>query len=365
MSHPINTTIKIPQLPKQEPLYIDTQKNIKNKKNLPTSEARKNNPETLLTSRKQAIQETRNCYLGHQKNTDSAKKTEPFTRISSFTKYFEHQENQLQSIKQKLEHTPFVFQQLFEKTIIKTTNNHQQNKKETKKRDKKKDTIILTNYWDNRSPLFTLGKNAETLKNSLSKGNKKTKIRLPENFTKQLNSQDEKHPLLEPDYWNKIIEYWLSLSPNGRLKSIETWLQPTTIHHSDPRKKLHGQYGVLAARDIPSCTVIAPYSGLYCIGSDILREKACYGANVGRYAVNCSTDSVQINLCGYGHGNITLCINANTTYIDGDPVLDDNTCFALILYQGWPYIFVISTRKITRNSEVLIDYGRNYWKGYG
>ena len=178
-----------------------------------------------------------------------------------------------------------------------------------------------------------------------------------------MSADFENHHLLNPDYWSRIIEHWLSLSASGRKKSIDALLQPITINNSDPRKKLHGQYGVLAARDIPPYSVIAPYSGTYCIGSDILREKAYYGSNVGRYAVDCSMDSMQIDLCGYGHGNITLCINANTTYSKDDPVLNDNACFALIIYQGWPYIFVVSTNKIKKKCELLIDYGQFYWKG--
>ena len=163
----------------------------------------------------------------------------------------------------------------------------------------------------------------------------------------------ENHELLNPEHWGRIIERRLSLSSRAPKKSIDALLQPITIKNSDPRKKLHGQYGVLAARDIPPYSVIAHYSGIYCIGSDILREKAYYGSNVGRYAVDCSIDSMQIDLCGYGHGNITLCINANITYSKDDPVLNDNACFALIIYQGWPYIFVVSINKIKKKCELL------------
>ncbi len=367
MSNLINTPIKILHLSKQEILCTNVQSNItviKNKINkLQPKEIINPSMETPLTRRKQVTQEVNPKHLNDRKDKEDTINLKKPAHHMPYIEQLPHPESQLHLIKQKIEHTPLVFQQLLDKTIIKAKSKNHQIKNRQKKRNKKKKKIVLTKYWDNKAPLFSLGKNAEILKKSLRQGKSKTKVILPEQVKKSVRADFENHNLLNPDYWGKTIEHWLSLSASGRKNSIDALLQPITINNSDPRKKLHGQYGVLAARDIPPYSVIAPYSGVYCIGSDILREKAYYGSNVGRYAIDCSIDSMQIDLCGYGHGNITLCINANTTYSKDDPILDDNACFALIIYKGWPYIFIISSSFINIGSEILVDYGYYYWKG--
>lgn len=363
MSYLIHTPIKTQPSSKQEIPCIDTQSNNfgnKNRSNQ-SKKTRNHNSVTLLISRKQVIQEFSSKYLNNQKDKKDTMKLKKPAHHIPHAKQLPRQDKQLHLIKRGIEHTLLVFQPLFYQKIIE--NKNYQNRNKPNGRNKKKKKIVLAKYWDNQAPLFSLGRNARILKKSLRKEKSKTQVILPKTVKKAVSAVSGSHRLLNPNYWNKIIEYWLSLNQNERQDSIETLLQPTIIDGSDLRKKLHGQYGVLAARDIPPYSVIVPYSGLYCIGSDILKEKACYGLNVDRYVVDCSIDNLQVNLCGYGHGNITLCINANTTYSMEDPVLNDNACFALIVYQGWPYIFVISISNIKRNSELLIDYGRYYWKG--
>ncbi len=321
-----------------------------------------NNEKTSLSSRKQTIQNNQAAYLKKQHNREHITSTDNSVMHFPAIRHIDYQENQTSSINQKLEHTPFIFQSLISKSIASIQNKQNQHNKEQKRRKSKNNKkIIITKYWDNKSPLFVLGKNAEILKKGLRKGKSNTKILLPEKIKKILTGKFTNHHLLDPEYWSRTVEHWLSLNKSNRQASIESLLQHTIIANTDLRKKLHGQSGVLAAREIPPYFVIAPYSGLYCIGSDILKEKACHGTNVGRYAVDCSLNNLQIDLCGYGYGNITLCINANTTYSKNDPAMEDNTCFALITYQGWPYIFVISISKIKKSSELLIDYGQNYW----
>ncbi len=232
------------------------------------------------------------------------------------------------------------------------------------RKQKNNNSLVLSEYWDNRAPLCVLGADASNLKASFSEKTSESLIILPPALEQRLQVLPGRHPLMDQHYWTESIEHWLSLDGDGRKDSIESSLQLTTIRHSDPRKKLHGQSGVIAASDLPAFSVIAPYAGLYCAGNDVTEEKARYGANVGRYAVDCSLDGVQIDLCGYGHGNITICINANTTYSGHDPVLRDNACFVLATYQGWPYVFVVSIEPIKKGAEVLVDYGRYYWKGY-
>ncbi len=229
---------------------------------------------------------------------------------------------------------------------------------------KNNESLVLSEYWDNRAPLCILGADASNLRESFLERMSESLIILPPALEQRLKVLPGRHPLMDQNYWTEAIEHWLSLDGDRRKDTIELSLQLTTIRSSDPRKKLHGQSGVIAASDIPAFSVIAPYAGLYCAGNDVAEEKARYGANVGRYAVDCSLEGVQIDLCGYGHGNITICINANTTYSEHDPVLRDNACFVLATYHGWPYVFVVSIEPIKEGGEVLVDYGRYYWKGY-
>ncbi|WP_211828121.1 SET domain-containing protein-lysine N-methyltransferase [Kistimonas asteriae] len=231
---------------------------------------------------------------------------------------------------------------------------------------KQKDTkgLVLSEYWDNRAPLCVLGADACILKETFTKKRPEPQVILPPAVEQRLKTLSSRHPLLDQHYWHDCIEHWLSFDGVGRQRTIESSLQLTTIRHSDPRKALHGQSGVVAACDIPAYSVIAPYAGLYCAGNDVAEEMARYGANVGRYAVDCSLGGVQIDLCGYGHGNITICINANTTYSEHEPDLRDNACFVLATYQGWPYVFVVTIKPVKKGAEVLVDYGRYYWKGY-
>jgi hypothetical protein len=40
---------------------------------------------------------------------------------------------------------------------------------------------------------------------------------------------------------------------------------------------------------------------------------------------------------------------------------DDNESFVELLVNGWPHVFIITTKAIKRGKEFLIDYGKEYW----
>ncbi|WP_299727424.1 SET domain-containing protein-lysine N-methyltransferase [uncultured Endozoicomonas sp.] len=247
---------------------------------------------------------------------------------------------------------PFLQNRLIKKQAI--------NRRKRNNKALKQPSII--SYWDNRSPIAVFENNARVLQQSLAKYPSTTSVHLPENLKTYLSQHDKKHAFLSSDFWESHIEYWLSLNSEKRKNTLDQRMMSFLIPASDPRKKLHGQFGVIAARDIPPLSIIAPYGGMYCVGNDLHSERNRHGANIGRYSVDCSMHGMQINLFGYAHGNITICINANTTYVESDPYYKDNCCFVIVVYRNWPYVLITSTAPIKQGSELLIDYGRHYWK---
>ena len=171
MSNPVNTPTKIQPLSKQEILCTNVQSNIADIKNRTNQLQQKTitNPsmETPLARRKQVTQEVNPKHLNDRKDKEDMINLKKPTHHIPYIEQLPHPESQLHLIKQKIEHTPLVFQPLLDKTIIKAKSKNHQIKNRQKKRNKKKKKIVLTKYWDNRAPLFSLGKNAEILKKSL------------------------------------------------------------------------------------------------------------------------------------------------------------------------------------------------------
>jgi hypothetical protein len=47
---------------------------------------------------------------------------------------------------------------------------------------------------------------------------------------------------------------------------------------------------------------------------------------------------------------------------EGVPHKEANVSFIEVMVNGWPHIFVISTRAIGKDQELLIDYSAEYWE---
>ncbi|MTI12644.1 SET domain-containing protein-lysine N-methyltransferase [Sansalvadorimonas verongulae] len=227
---------------------------------------------------------------------------------------------------------------------------------------KRKTTAIktLTRYWDNRAPLHQFGHEAEWLHKRLSSGQHKTRLTLPRN----VRPKGIHRSLTSTVTWEGIVERWLTMDARTRAGELERNIKHVAIKNDDPRLGLRGQSGAVAARNIDAFTVLGPYVGKYCHGRDQQEEQSVHGHNVGRYGVDCSMDAVRLDLCGYGYGNVTVCINANTTYRPGDVVKAANAFFAMVVYRGWPYVFVVTRNAVAQGDEILVDYGRFYWLGH-
>ena len=59
-------------------------------------------------------------------------------------------------------------------------------------------------------------------------------------------------------------------------------------------------------------------------------------------------------------GNETMFINDAIGLRDENERV--NTTFVQVIHDGWPYIFVVSTRNIAANDELLISYGEVFWQ---
>ncbi len=215
---------------------------------------------------------------------------------------------------------------------------------------------VLKRYWDNRAELYQFAPEAQWLHQ---------RIRKPGASTQVMHSPGLPVPdaLVSIDVWEQCLQWWLESTPEQRCQRLDAVLKHFQVPDHDSRHGLRGQNGAKSARDIPAYTILGPYVGRYCYGQDLRSEQGRFGVNVGRYAMDCSLDNLRLDLCGYGSGNVTVCINANTTYRSGDPVAQANAEFVLVIYQGWPTVFVMSICDIAKGTEVLVDYGRYYWLG--
>ena len=43
----------------------------------------------------------------------------------------------------------------------------------------------------------------------------------------------------------------------------------------------------------------------------------------------------------------------------------ENCCFFTVKINGWPHVFVITTKNIAKNHELLMDYGEGYSQIFG
>ena len=211
----------------------------------------------------------------------------------------------------------------------------------------------LSQYWDNSAPLHQFGQESQWLFRRLSGSHHATRLILPVTIP----TDDLPAALESTSVWEPIVQSWLDMDSSKRKAQLDSHFKHVVISNDDPRKGLRGQAGVVAHQNIQPFTVLGPYVGKYCHGKDLREEKALYGRNVGRYAVDCTMNAVRLDLCGYGYGNITVCINANTTYRPGDPARPANVFFALVIYRNWPYIFIVSQAHILKGEEILLDYG--------
>lgn len=72
--------------------------------------------------------------------------------------------------------------------------------------------------------------------------------------------------------------------------------------------------------------------------------------------------NTSLCLSGYNRGNALMKINANTTYVKGEPKFKDNIFACQMKYNnGIPFIAYWAKKNIFKDDEILLDYGEYYW----
>lgn len=147
-------------------------------------------------------------------------------------------------------------------------------------------------------------------------------------------------------------------------QDIEAMQVRKCIPHNDPRESLRGQYGIFAKSYIPPGTLIGIYAGQYY--NQDTDEEIEYTLEQQRYLFaleGCweqDDKDYYITIDGLEHGNYTACVNANTTHQSRSNHTKANVYATTIHYLRLPLIGYFSMG-IKANSELLIDYGKDYW----
>ena len=143
------------------------------------------------------------------------------------------------------------------------------------------------------------------------------------------------------------------------------------VPDDDPRQALHGQATVYAEKDFKPWDIIGGYTGRVMTTEELSSENTSLLMlnKMNDYTFQFKTqiqvggEEVDIVMCPYPtYGNMSMAIN------DGkrdDPTGKKVNCgWMEMQYKGWPYIFVVATRKgIKRGDELLLDYCTGaYWK---
>jgi hypothetical protein len=196
------------------------------------------------------------------------------------------------------------------------------------------------------------------------------------------SDSNDLHKVLRPLRHNPDLFFLPGTFPGVRV-------QIKRIRVDDPRESLRGQFGLFAGvGGIPKFTIIAPYAGWLRFGRDIdaelsstnptvrarAREAQEYMLHVGQFKLReLSGKDARGNdsIVSDGSGDLSIQAHPNmgneTMFINDAIGLRDenervNTTFVQVIHDGWPYIFVVSTRNIAANDELLISYGEVFWQ---
>ena len=96
-----------------------------------------------------------------------------------------------------------------------------------------------------------------------------------------------------------------------------------------------------------------------------------FESNAIQYLSNCSTSTATIVIDGYSLKHATHCGCQNLMIFVNDAKTDllndkystrQNAEFCVVDVNGWPEVFIITTKQIQPGEEILVDYGPNYHK---
>ena len=196
-----------------------------------------------------------------------------------------------------------------------------------------------------------------------------------------------------PEEWGRV----LARLGRGEQPPCRDALEDFTVGPLDPRLGLRGQRGVRvvgaaaapasstagAEFSIPPNTPLLHYAGTVraqAAFDELYQERG--EANGYVFLLAGVPPGPLLALDGYDGGGLACFINdyrpnpyndpATTAALaraeaDGSAALaaGPNCRFVKVLEQGWPYLFVVSSRAIGAGEELLLDYGDEYWASRG
>jgi hypothetical protein len=144
------------------------------------------------------------------------------------------------------------------------------------------------------------------------------------------------------------------------------------IGDDDPRVGLRGQFGLFCSEPggLPAYHILGVYVGQLLTNQQyeelrlplpvkLQRGRYCYGVQVMAGNEQLTIDSLET-------GNQLMVINDCRTepYLGDEFDSEPNVRFVEVTRNGWPHVFVETTKKIKFGTEFLMDYGSGYWDGH-
>ena len=99
-------------------------------------------------------------------------------------------------------------------------------------------------------------------------------------------------------------------------------------------------------------------------GTEFAQVLAASPAGGSVYAATGSSASIAAGRISYTLGLHGPCVSYDTA-CSAALAAGPNCRFVKVLEQGWPYLFVVSSRAIGAGEELLLDYGDEYWASRG
>ena len=158
---------------------------------------------------------------------------------------------------------------------------------------------------------------------------------------------------MRPQNWPDTINYTNKTILNNNKEYPEhNYLEGVIIKEiTNPNHKLFGEYGLFARRQWEKYEIIGEYCGLLSKYNEI-DEKTRYLAQL--YIDESPEDTLYIDANQYG--NETRFINDYRNI-----ALEPNTTFVSSNISGKQHILIIVTKQIKPYTEILADYGNDYW----
>lgn len=174
--------------------------------------------------------------------------------------------------------------------------------------------------------------------------------------------------------WIDILRHEFTRGPCQSQSALHVPTEVFIIPDTDPRVALRGKRGLRVTADGKRHQLIGPYGGLLVFDE----ESALFGPlrklEFSTYSVSFGTmvDGRRLLCTSAGDsGRNTKFINAyqrdpTRTYGSvaeekADKKRQNCACCELIVNDQWPVMFAFLTRAVTAGTELLIDYGPEYW----